>query len=221
MKNRLLTGLMALFSILSFQASAQEMNDPKAKEVLDKVSSKTQQYKTITATFTSSLENKQAGMKVDQEGVLKLKGTRFNLTLDDYNIISDGTTTWTIATADNEVYIDNTSEMAGGDINPTEIFTMWEKGFKYKYVGEESVNGSACHHINLFPKNPKEKNYHTIKLYIGKSDLEIKKVVALGKSGDIYTYSIKSFNVNHDLADNLFLFSKSKYPGINVVDNRF
>lgn len=208
--------LSALFII-----SWAQDNDPKAKEILDKVSAKTQSYESITAAFTSTLENKQAGMEVTQEGVLKLKGTRFNLTLDDYLIISDGETTWTFAKADNEVYLDDTEALTGGDIQPTEIFTMWEKGFKYTYKGEETVGGSSCHHINLYPTKPDEKNYHTIKLFIGKSDLQIKKVIAMGKAGDVYTYDVQSFEPNKPLSESLFSFDKSKHPGVNVIDNRF
>ncbi len=204
-----------------FLAGIAQDKDPKAKEILDQVSAKTQGYETITASFTSTLENKQAGMEVTQEGLLKLKGTRFNLTLDDYLIISDGETTYTFSKTDNEVYLDDTEALAGGDIQPTQIFTMWEKGFKYNYKGEQTLNGTACHHINLYPTKPDEKNYHTIKLYIGKSDLEIKQVIAMGKSGDVYTYTVKSFTPNKSMAPTLFAFDKSEHPGVTEIDNRF
>ncbi|TXC81988.1 LolA family protein [Luteibaculum oceani] len=215
--------LLLLVSCISFITStlAQESSDPKAKKILDELSGKTKGYATITASFNSTLENKQANMKVDQEGVIKLKGTKFNLVLDDYIILSDGESTWTVVESDNEVYIDDLSALTGGDINPSEIFTLWEKGFKYNYKGEETVNGKACHHINLYPKNPSEKNYHTIKLYVDKAAMEISKVVVMGKGGDIYTYQIKSFKPNEGLSDALFVFDKKKYPGISVVDNRF
>ncbi len=214
-KSLLVSALILVAGQMSF---AQE--DAKAKKILDELSKKTQAYSTITAGFTSKLENKEAGMEVDQEGLIKIKGTAFNLKLDDYLIISDGKSTWTIAAADNEVYVDDASALTGGDISPTEIFTLWEKGFKYNYKGEETINGVLCHQINLYPLKPQEKNFHTIKLYIAKADTEIKKVVVMGKSGDIYTYLMKSFKPNQTLDASLFVFDKGKYPGINVIDNR-
>ena len=101
-KNILLLSAVAISTVVSGQD-----NDPKAKKVLDELSKKTQAFSTITASFTSTLENKQAGMEVTQEGTIKLKGTKFNLVLDDYLILSDGYATWTVAAADNEVYIDD------------------------------------------------------------------------------------------------------------------
>ena len=50
--------------------------------------------------------------------------------------------------------------------------------------------------------------------------MEIKKVVVMGKSGDIYTYVVKSFTPNNGMDEKLFVFDKSKYPGISVIDNR-
>ena len=214
-KNILLLSAVAISTVVSGQD-----NDPKAKKVLDELSKKTQAFSTITASFTSTLENKQAGMEVTQEGTIKLKGTKFNLVLDDYLILSDGYATWTVAAADNEVYIDDASALTGGDINPTELFTLWEKGFKYNHKGEVNVGGTTCHHINLYPLKPQEKNYHTIRLYIDKAGMEIKKVVVMGKSGDIYTYVVKSFTPNNGMDEKLFVFDKSKYPGISVIDNR-
>ncbi len=103
--------------------------DAKAKAILDKVSNKTRQYASITSDFTFTLEDKAADLKQTQEGTLKMKGKKYYIKLGDNHIYSDGDTRWTYNEDMNEVYIDFAE---GGEdaLNPSEIYTIWETGFK-------------------------------------------------------------------------------------------
>jgi outer membrane lipoprotein-sorting protein len=40
------------------------------------------------------------------------------------------------------------------------------------------------------------------------------------KNGSIITYTVEKLKLNVEAADNLFVFDKAKYPGIEVVDLR-
>jgi len=63
MKNKSLSILIAVIvSINNFsicQTTTYQQVDPKAKSILDKVSAKTKEYKTIQADFGIIVENKQ------------------------------------------------------------------------------------------------------------------------------------------------------------------
>lgn len=195
--------------------------DPKAKVILDKLSAKTKAFTSITASFNSTLDNKKANLKVNQKGSLKLKGNKFKIELDDYLIINDGKTAWTYTKESNEVQVDDAAEMKkGNSIKPSEIFTIWENGFKYKYDKEVTIAGVKCDVIKLFPKDNKTKNYHTIILTINKSKMEVQGIEVLGKAGDNYTYTVTKFAPNLALADTDFNFEKTKFPGVEVIDNR-
>ena len=37
-------------------------------------------------------------------------------------------------------------------------------------------------------------------------------------SGNTYTYGISNFKTNNPLADNMFMFDKSKYPGVEEIE---
>ena len=216
MKYIIQTFVFALFAL----ASAAQ-NDPKAEAILNELSQKTKAYKTLKATFVSELVNKQADLRMEQNGTIQLKGDQYVLDLDDYRIITNGTTTWTYAKEDMEVYVDNNADVQDeSSIKPSEIFTIWESGFKYKYGGEETIDGELCHIIKLFPKDPESRNFHTLVLAVSKSDKTLKKITALGKSGENYTYLVKSITPNVALNDQAFTFNKADYPGVDVIDNR-
>ena len=55
-----------------------------------------------------------------------------------------------------------------------------------------------------------------------KSNLEHlpKSVQVLYKDGNVVTYTMKKFTANPELADALFAFDKSKFPGVEVNDMR-
>ncbi len=211
--SRLLT--LALFTI-SLLSQAQ---DPKAKEILEDLSEKTRKYNTITSEFTFSLDDKAADVHQTQEGTLKMKGKKYYIHLGDNEIYSDGSTRWTYSSDMDEVYIDN---VAGNEdvLNPSEIYTVWESGFKHYYDKEITLDGRAAHVIKLNPTNPDEESFHTIKLYVDKAKNEVMKIEILGKQGDNITYKVKSFNTDVPYTDKNFVFDVEEHPAVTVIDNR-
>ena len=216
--NKIFTTLLVL--LISTSLFSQEPKDKKAEEILNKLSEKAKTYNTIEATFTFTQEDLKADDVSNQDGAVKVEGEKFALTLGDYQIFNDGTITWTFDSEMNEATKDLTEEVQDPD-SPTfsEMLTMWEKGFKYKFDSEETIDGKVYQIINLYPEKGEEKTYHTAKLTIDKSKLEIYKIVLLGKDGINYTYTIKSFNVNIDFSSETFTFDPSKHSGCEVIDN--
>ncbi len=217
---KVLNLFVALLLTSSVVAQTPDL-DPKAKSILDKLSAKTKAYSSISATFNSTLNNPKAKVKLNQKGSLKLKGNKYKIELDDYTIINDGKTGWTYTKESNEVQVDDAAEMKkGASIKPSEIFTIWENGFRYKYEKEAVVGGAKCDIIKLFPKDTKGKNYHTIVLAINKAKMEVQTVEVQGKGGETYNYTVTKFAPNTALPETDFSFDKTKYPGVEVIDNR-
>ena len=193
--------------------------DAKAKAILDKVSNKTRQYATITSEFTFTLEDKAADLKQTQDGTLKMKGKKYFIKLGDNNIYSDGETRWTFNDEMNEVYID-VADASGDALNPSEIYTIWETGFKQYYEKEITENGKTFDVIKLIPTKPDEKTFHTIKVYVNRANHEVGKIEIFGKQGDNYTYAVKSFKTDANYGNEAFVFDVSAHPGVEVIDNR-
>jgi outer membrane lipoprotein-sorting protein len=210
-----LFGILALIFVYSTSFS---QNDPKAQEILKGVSAKYKSYKSLTASFSLNLLDKKTNKLQNQKGTVSLKGEMYHLVMTDQEVMSDGKTQWTFLKESNEVQIaevENKPDL----ITPTTIFTMYEKGFKTKYVGEKTENGSVVQKIELYPEDNK-KNYIKILITILKSEKYVNSAKVFDKNGNEYTYSITKFTPNAAVTDDMFTFNKAKHPGVEVVDLR-
>lgn len=191
--------------------------DAKAKAILDKLSAQTKLYKTIQTEFQYTMRNDAEGINETQAGSLSLKGDKYVLSIQGQDIICDGATIWTHIKESEEVQVNNIPDQEEEDyISPNKIFTLYETGFTYKYVKEEA----GLQVINLYPKNPEDKSFHRVELYINKAKTHISKLKVFGKDGTNMTYKINKFLTNVALADSKFSFSKADYPNIELIDLR-
>jgi len=212
---RLFSALIALVLITS-QLSAQ--NDPKAQEILKGVSAKYKSYKTLTASFKLGILDQKSKKSTTQNGSVTIRGGAFNLFMSDQTVMCDGKTTWTYLKESNEVQVSENKPTADA-ITPTNIFTMYEKGFKSKFLSEKTAAGKSVQLIELTPDDAK-KNYFKIQLTIDKKDKYVSEAKVFDKSGNIYTYSIVKFTPNAKVTEDMFTFNKAKYPGVEIVDLR-
>ncbi len=209
--------LLSISAVLFFCSANAQDQDPKAKLLLDQLSKKTKTYQTITAAYTLTTLDKSKKPIDKQDGKIIVKANKFKLEIPGNTIVCDGKTTWTHMKDANEVTIKNFDISADDMMNPTKIFTIYEKGFKYKY---SKVEG-GLDVIDLFPAvKPEKKKYHTAKIYINKVKMQVMKLVMLMKDGSTQTYEIKSFVPNSKIEDKFFVFDTSKFKPEEVTDER-
>jgi outer membrane lipoprotein-sorting protein len=214
--------IIFLLSLLLTNYSVNAQVDAKAKKILDDVSAKTKTYSSINAEFSITIENKKNKTSDTQVGKLTLKGNKYKLEVNNQTIISDSKTSWTILKDASEVQI-NTVESKEKEtgLNPSNIFTMHEKGFKYEFVKEEKQkNGALYQIIKLYPEDVKKKNYHTAIITVNKEKSQIISLKILGKDGTDMTYQVKNFNANTAVAESVFVFNEKNYSGYEVIDLR-
>ena len=136
----------------------------------------------------------------------------------DQVVMSDSKLTWTYLKESNEVQIAEVKTKSDA-ISPATIFTMYEHGFKQKYLADKKANGKTIQLIELFPEDAK-KSYFKIQLEINKADKYVQTARVYDKNGNINTYTIVKFTPNAATTDDLFSFNKTKYPGVEIVDLR-
>lgn len=214
MKKCLLT--IVTLGLIASQLMAQ--TDPKAQEILKGVSAKYKSYKSVSTSFKLNLLDQKSKKTTVQSGTVSLKGAAYNFAMSGQTVMCDGKTTWTYMKESNEVQISDNKPMVDA-ISPTTIFTMYEKGFKSKFLAEKKVAGKAIQLIELTPDDNK-KNYIKIQLKIDKVGKYVSEAKVFDKNGNIYTYSIVKFTPNATLTDDLFSFNKAKYLGVEIVDLR-
>lgn len=194
-------------------------SDATAKAILAGVSKKYRSYDVIKADFVYTIKNPQANISESQSGVLysKSKANKYKVAIANQEMISDGKVQWTYLKADNEVQLSEIDDSSTA-LNPAKIFTMYEKGFKYVYLGETTIGGKKYQNIELAPLQT--RSFSKIKLRIDKVNKQISNIVVNDKNGNVYTYLIKSFIPNVKVSDTIFSFNPKAHPGVDVVDLR-
>ena len=216
-----------LLSLLTI-TTAFAQKDVAAKKIMDQVSKKYRSYDVVKTDFTFTYENQQAGTKDSQTGTLvsQSKTNKFKVII--YNplnnsavaqeIISDGKNQWTYIKKDYEVELSDIDHSSAG-LNPAQIFTVYEHGYKYIYNGDEKIDGKLCQEIDLTPEDEKAA-FFKVRLSIDKVKKQIYTALIFDKNGSRYTYTVRSFTANVKVPESIFSFDKKDYPGVELVDLR-
>jgi len=105
------------------------------------------------------------------------------------------------------------------NLNPAQIFTIYEHGYKYVYNGDEKVDGKLCQVIDLIPEDAK-KAFFKVRLSIDKAKKQIYSALIFDKNGSRYNYTIRNLISNPKVPESIFTFDKKDHPGVEVVDLR-
>jgi outer membrane lipoprotein-sorting protein len=216
MKNILIPGLLVAYSLF---AAAQQ--DSQAKQILDEVSQKARSYKTISADFIFSMENEEMDISEQNEGTIKLKGQKYMVELPDIGVkvYSDGETLWNYMEDGNQVTISYIEDGGSELMDPSTVFTIYEKGFRAKHVGEKTEGNRTFHQIELYPDN-EEYEVSKILLSIDKSDKMIKSALLHGTDGNLYGIEVKNMDTTAELPDSYFRFDPKDYDDLEIIDFR-
>lgn len=214
----IIAGLITAPIMVSAQMPASG-SDAKSKAILDDLSKTTKTYTSISTEFSYTIENKAKKTSETKEGKLVSKGDKFKLEIANQTILSDGKTSWTILKEAKEVQVNDVTQNDDA-ITPTNIYTIYEKGFKSEFVGEETKGGVTLQNIKLYPLDVKKKSYHTIAVSIDKAKKQINTIKVFAKDGNDITYKVKKFVTNAAVPDSQFIFDKKSYPGYEVIDLR-
>lgn len=212
--------LIALLLLSGINSTTYAQTDAKATSILAAVSKKFKSYDVVKTDFVFTLESPQNNAKETQQGTLyvKSKANKYKVVMTSQDMISDGKNQWTYLKKDKEVQVatvDNSTDA----LNPAQIFTLYEKGFKYGYTGEKKIGSKVYQMIDLAPVDTK-KTYFKVRLGIDKVARQIASVMIFDKNGNKYTYAVKSFVPNVKVPESTFVFDAKKYPGVELVDLR-
>lgn len=194
-------------------------SDPEAKKILDAVSAKFKTFTSVQAGFTYKVENAEGKAISTKTGTIIMKGTKYKVTFAGQEIFCDGKTIWNYDKASNEVTI-NTLDASSGAITPQKLFTnFYDTDFRYILNGEKKVAAKTVQEIEMTPTD-KGRAFHKVYVQVDKAAKTIYSTKVLENVGNRYTYTVNSMKTNAPVADNIFVFNKSKYPGVEEVDLR-
>ena len=120
---------------------------------------------------------------------------------------------------DNECYIDLLEDL-DNTLNPSEIFTLWKEGFKFKYMNKTIVNNQTIHKIKMFPTEPDKNTFHTVLVNVNESLKLITEASVKTKDGVTIKTSISKLTSNPKINTNQFSWDADSHPNSDEIDNR-
>lgn len=213
--------LVLVVGFLVTALSAFSQSDAKAKEILDEVSAKTKTFKTMSADFVFSMVNEEMDINEQNEGSIKVKGQRYVVLLPGVGVevYSDGNTVWNYMKDGNQVTITNVDDSGSELMDPTSIFSIYERGFRSKFIGEKNEDGKTLYQIELYPDSD-EYQVEKIELFIDKTNMMLEKATLFGTDDNLYAILVKKMETNQDFPDAIFVFDKSKHGDVEEIDLR-
>jgi outer membrane lipoprotein carrier protein len=217
-----LIGFFASTNVFSQTKAQSEKSDPEAKKVLDKVRTKYESYKAISADFSLAIELPGQPKQV-QKGTIAQEGDKFRLDMDDQIIASDGKTTYVYIKKNKEIQITDTDpkDMSeNGFMTPRELLKRYEKGdFVYAISEKVTENKVLVTQIEFKPKD-KKSDFSKLRLSVDEKTNTIKSIKAFTKDSGRFTFSLNSTNTAAKFGKDHFAIDAKKYPGVKVVDLR-
>jgi len=215
-KLKISTLCFLLLAFTSFTASAQY--DKEAKQILDAMSAKYKKVPAFVANFSYTLKSPGEDINDEFQGKLTVKNNKYLLDLGEQVVFNNEKYQWTYLKDVNEVQVVDYFPDPENP-SPTDVYSMYEEGFKYRVAGEEKIDGSDYKVVELNPED-RSLSYHKILLFIDAEDYTLRKWQNYEKSGRIYTYQIKNFTPKSNISDQTFVFNKDdkKYEGVEVLD---
>ena len=207
--------MLSLALVMTLPAFAQK--DKRAQGILDAMSKSYKALKSYQANFTYASAG--GGAKESYKGDLTVKNEKFRLLLGGQEVFTDGKTMATYIKESNEVNMQDYEGSAGGELNPTQIYTIYKRGFAYRFLKEQKQGGRTLEVIELTPNRPKSP-ISTVQISVDKADKSVRNWLIINKDGKRTSYTITKFTPNVNVPDTFFVFDKSKYPGVEVVDLR-
>lgn len=196
---------------LSFSTFAQK----EAKELLDEVSQKMKNYKSLYIEFTNSLDNNEEDVHDITKGNTSLKGDLYVVNFLGITTIFDGKKMYSINTEDEEINISDPDE---DEITPAQFFSFYKEGFYFEMEKIATSDGRKLQFVKLTPMDSDSEFDHVL-LGIDSKTKHIQKIIQKGKNGTDYTISITKFKTNIELSDKLFQFNKAKYENKGYIIN--
>lgn len=209
--------IWALVALCSVAWTAWGQQDPEARRVLDAMSNKYRQASSFSATLTQSLDNEAQGLHEQMQGSILVKGEKYLVKLGAQEFANNGEKMYVYLEEIDEINIDYYEEDAAM-LSPSKIFDIYKSGYKYMKLADETVNGKACHVIDLIPENTGSNQIYRIRLVVRKNDLMVHRYEMYDRGNTVYTFIFSDLKMNVPASDAMFQFDKNTHPGAYIND---
>lgn len=152
------------------------------------------------------------------QGHITVQGKQFVLETPGMKTWFDGKTQWTLVEENEEVNVSEPTDEELQALNPYAWMALYQQGYELKF-GDTGV--PEVRKVIMTTTIPREE-MQSIVLLIHQKDLYPVRLSMASRGGlDVVVINIDRYEVKkQSLPETAFVFDKSKYPGIEVIDLR-
>jgi hypothetical protein len=219
-KNNWFIRIISLVLLISGGAvKGQSHQDPYAEKILNELGSRYKKLPGFRAEFSRESQNNAGDTQSRTKGNIIVSGSKYRLNTGSTTLFCDGKTVWTADRKIKEISIAD-YEPDADDITPEKIYTFYQKGYKYIFIGEVKTPKGIWQTIDLEPDNI-QKEISKIRLFVDKKTLEIKKWIVFERgSNDREEFVVEKFIRLKSRPEKEILFNKTEFAGFKTVDLR-
>lgn len=193
--------------------------DPEAEPYLDKIARDLDPGSSLELTFDYIREDLKEKTRVEGDGTLYLSGDRYKIEMEGFVVYFDGEKQYSLNLENEEVYISmpdpEDKEFIFSD--PITLLRTYKDEFKYRIMGEASIQGIQTLEIQLYPLELGGP-FALLKIFIDLGKNELKAIQVRHKEGILYSMILTSFKSIDPLDISFFRFSESAYPNVDVIE---
>ncbi len=210
--------IFLIFLLTANYALCQQ--DPAAQKILDRVAEKTKSFRSIKADFELIIDDRKENIQTASKGRIILKDDKYKIESLGSTVYFDGKTVWTYTEDIEEVVITQPDSADDNFIsNPAKIFYLYNRDFKYRYVGETLINGIKMNEIYLYPENL-DQPWSSFRIFTDTEKDIINAMIIKGKDGTDYNIFINNYVTDDEPDDSVFTFDVSKHKKAEIIDLR-
>ena len=182
----------------------------ESRLLLDKVSKNLLSKENMNFEFTYKLENNKEKITQEIEGNAQISGEKYKLNFMDVEQIYDGYKTYTIIPENEEINIESGDGNSDLMIKPTNLITFYTSGYGYEWDIKQIVMGRTIQYVKLLPVEV-DSDVKYLLLGVDINNLNLFKIIEIGKNGTNTTLKIKNQSYNISLPKNHFNFDTELY----------
>ncbi len=202
--------ILIILSIVILGASAAASAAETADGMLRKAATSISGSSGLTASFTLDYGSQKVS------GTMKAAGRKFALQTSSSSTWYDGKNMWTYNAKNAETTLMNPTAQEVAEANPLSIVNSYSSNFTAAFA-KGQAKGSKT--IILTPKS-KQMGYKSVHVTIPDGAVYPSKLVIVPISGQKVTVTISQVKSGQKLPDSSFVYPKSKYPKVEIVDLR-
>ena len=216
----ILTLLIWMTTLSCIDIFAQEVSDPEAVSVLNKLKQKYNSYESLKLNFELIIKLAEQDEEI-QKGIFEQSGNKYHVKLPEQEVYCDGKSLWLYLVGENEVQInDYDPDESTGIMSPKELLKMYDSGdYVYAIVEKKKIGGKNTTVIDFKPLD-KDSEYFKIRLTLLDRLNQVERIKIFANDGSRFTLNIQSQHPNVPLSDSIFVFNEQLYPNVRVEDLR-